>query len=265
MRAALLGLPIDLLDAEQTVEAVERLVDAGGVHQHVVLNAAKVVQAQSDEGLRAGIEGCELINADGMSVVWAGRLLGVSVPGRVAGIDLMNRLLALAARREWPVYFLGARQEVLEKAVRVETTRHPGLVVCGYRNGYWAPDEEGEVVRQVAAASPQLLFVAMPSPKKEQFLARHRAVLQVAFVMGVGGSFDVVAGVTSRAPLWMQKSGLEWLHRLRMEPRRMLRRYAVGNTRFILLVAQYWLKQRQSRLSDTITEGSAVNNHPKES
>src|SRR5664280_3272897 len=158
MRAALLGLPIDLLDAEQTVEAVERLVDAGGVHQHVVLNAAKVVQAQSDEGLRAGIEGCELINADGMSVVWAGRLLGVSVPERVAGIDLMDGLLALAASREWPVYFLGARQEVLESTVQVETTRHPGLVVCGYRHGYWAPDEECEVVRQIAATSPLLLF-----------------------------------------------------------------------------------------------------------
>jgi N-acetylglucosaminyldiphosphoundecaprenol N-acetyl-beta-D-mannosaminyltransferase len=254
MRATLLGLPICLLDTKDTLATIERLIDEGGVHQHVVLNAAKVVQAQDDDELRAAIEGCELINADGMSVVWAGRLLGVSVPERVAGIDLMDGLLALAASREWPVYFLGARQEVLESTVQVETTRHPGLVVCGYRHGYWAPDEECEVVRQIAATSPRLLFVAMPSPKKEQFLARHRAVLQVAFVMGVGGSFDAVAGVTSRAPLWMQKSGLEWLHRLRMEPRRMLRRYAVGNTRFILLVAQYWLKQRQSRRSDTITD-----------
>lgn len=252
-RRELLGVWVDLLDMRATLNQVERLINSGGVHQHVVLNAAKVVQAQSDDKLRAAIGGCELINADGMSVVWAGRILGVAVPERVAGIDLMDRLLALAARRHWPVYFLGARQEVLEKTVQVETARHPGLFVCGHRNGYWTPDEEGEVVGQVAATSPQLLFAAMPSPKKEQFLARHRAVLQVPFVMGVGGSFDVVAGVTSRAPLWMQKSGIEWLHRLRMEPRRMVRRYAVGNTRFILLVAQYWLKERQSRRSDTIT------------
>ncbi len=238
-RVRLMDLPLDLLSMEETLLVVEDMVSRGGVHQHVVLNAAKVVQAQTDVALREAIESCELVNADGMSVVWAGRLLGERVPERVAGIDLMERLLARAALRKWPVYLLGARQEVVERVAEIERDRHPGLLIAGYRNGYWAPDEETAVVGQVALARPKLLFVAMPSPIKEQFLARHRAVLQVPFVMGVGGSLDVVAGITARAPSWMQRSGLEWLYRLKEEPRRMVRRYAIGNTKFLLLLVHH--------------------------
>jgi len=149
---------------------------------------------------------------------------------------LMEELLARAALRRWPVYLLGAREEVVSKVAAVEQQRHPGLVVAGYRNGYWTPEQEDDVVRAVAIARPKVLFVAMPSPQKEHFLARHKETLRVPFVMGVGGSFDVVAGVTSRAPRWMQATGIEWVYRLIQEPRRMARRYAVGNTKFILLV-----------------------------
>lgn len=245
-RIRLMGLPLDPLTMEETVASVERMVVGGGVHQHVVLNASKVVQAQSDDILRDAIESCDLINADGMSVVWAGRLLRRHVPERVAGIDLMERLLARAAERGWPVYLLGARQEVVERVAQIEQERHQGLAIAGSRNGYWSPHEEAAVVAEVAAARPKLLFVAMPSPKKEQFLARHRAVLEVPFVMGVGGSFDVVAGLTARAPAWMQRLGLEWLYRLKQEPRRMARRYAVGNTRFVMLLLVELRRQRHS-------------------
>jgi N-acetylglucosaminyldiphosphoundecaprenol N-acetyl-beta-D-mannosaminyltransferase len=237
VRSHVLGLPIDLLDMHGTVQEIERMVAAGGVHQHVVLNASKVVQAQGDGTLREAIEGCDIVNADGMSVVWAGRLLGVPVPERVAGIDLMDQLLTKAAEKRWPVYFLGARNDVVARAVEVETQRHTGLVVAGFRNGYWSPAEEQTVVQEIADVHPTLLFVAMPSPKKEQFLLRHKHVLKVPFVMGVGGSFDVVAGVTTRAPRWMQRTGLEWAYRFKQEPRRMAKRYIVGNSKFIALVA----------------------------
>lgn len=242
-RTRLLNLPLDPLTMEQTVSAVESLILAGGVHQHVVLNASKVVQAQTDDELRRAIESCDLVSADGMSVVWAGRILGIPVPERVAGIDLMERLLGRAAARGWPVYLLGARQSVVEQVARIEAARHPGLLIAGYRDGYWSAEQEDDVVAAVAATRPALLFVAMPSPRKEQFLARHRDVLEVPFVMGVGGSFDVVAGITSRAPEWMQRAGLEWLYRLKEEPRRMLRRYLLGNTRFIVLLARHRLSR----------------------
>lgn len=247
MRGSLLGIPIDLLGFEETLNVIERLITAGGVHQHVALNAAKIVAAQKDLGLRRAIEGCEVISADGMSLVWAGRLLGVPLPERVAGIDLMAALLERAARLGWPVYFLGATQHVVERAVSVETQRNPGLKIAGYRNGYWCPTDESTVVEVIARSKPRLLFVAMPSPKKEQFLAEHKHLFDDCFVMGVGGSFDVIAGATTRAPKWMQQSGLEWVHRLRLEPRRLARRYAVGNTKFILGVLRALLRGRSNK------------------
>jgi N-acetylglucosaminyldiphosphoundecaprenol N-acetyl-beta-D-mannosaminyltransferase len=243
-RVELLGLPVDALTLEETLDRAEDLIRAGGAHQHVVLNAAKVVQAQDDADLQAIIRSCDLVNADGMSVVWASRLLGEPLPERVTGIDLMDALLARAASRGFPVYFLGAREEVVRRVVEVECERHPGLEVAGYRNGYWTPDQEKEVIEAVAAACPAILLVAIPSPRKEQLLARHRETLAVPFTMGVGGSFDVVAGVTSRAPAWMQRTGLEWLHRLMLEPRRMFKRYLVGNTKFVLLVIREWRRAR---------------------
>lgn len=243
-RIELLGLPLDALDMDQTLERIEAFVTSERSHQHVVVNAAKIVQAQDDPELARVISTCDLINADGMAVVWAARLLGQRVPERVAGIDLMDRLLARAAARGWRVYFLGARQEVVEEVVQREQVRHPGLVVAGYRNGYWDAAEEDAVVEQVAAARPDVLLVAMSSPKKERFLDAHKSTLAIPFVMGVGGSFDVVAGRVTRAPLWMQRAGLEWLHRLLQEPRRMARRYLVGNTRFVVLVLREWRRSR---------------------
>lgn len=239
-RVQLLGLPVDALDMAQTLDRIESFVGSGRPHQHVVVNASKIVQAQDDDELARVISECDLINADGMAVVWAGRLLGQRLPERVAGIDLMDSLLARAAQRGWRVYLLGARSEVVTEVVQREQERHPGLVVAGFRDGYWKPEQEADVVAAVAATRPDVLLVAMPSPKKEHFLGKHRDQLSVPFVMGVGGSFDVVAGKVTRAPLWMQRAGLEWLHRLLQEPRRMAKRYVVGNTRFILLVLKHW-------------------------
>lgn len=243
-RIELLGLPVDALAMEATLHRIETFVESGTAHQHVVVNAAKVVQAQDDPELARVIRECDLISVDGMAVVWAGRLLGRPVPERVAGIDLMDNLLARAAQLGWRVYFLGARQDVVEDLVRREQRAHPGLVVAGFRNGYWQAHEEQSVVEAVTATRPDILLVAMSSPRKEQFLGAHKAQLAVPFAMGVGGSFDVVAGRVTRAPLWMQRIGLEWLHRLAQEPRRMAKRYVVGNTRFIILVVSHWRAAR---------------------
>ena len=231
----LFGVPLHPLTMSATVDRIADLLRAGGRHQHVALNAAKVVALHDDPSLAAIVRNCSVVSADGQAVVWAARLLGVDVPERVAGIDLMEELLAAAAVEGWSAYFLGAKDDVVAAAVEEECHRHPGLRVAGFRNGYWTPDEEAGVVAEVAASGADLLFVAMPTPRKERFLAEHLDKLGVPFAMGVGGSFDVVAGVTSRAPGWMQRLGLEWAHRLLQEPRRMFRRYLVGNTRFIAM------------------------------
>ena len=229
------GVPLHPLTMAETVARVEELVADGGPHQHVVLNAAKVVQVKDDPALRDIVRSCALVNADGQAVVWGARLLGVDVPERVTGVDLMDELLDRAAELGWSVYFLGATEDVVRKVVEIQQATRPTLQIAGFRNGYWTADEEAGVVAGVAKTKPTLLFVAMPTPRKEFLLAEHLDALGVPFVMGVGGSFDIIAGLTKRAPGWMQRAGLEWMYRLLQEPRRMFRRYLVGNIRFILI------------------------------
>jgi N-acetylglucosaminyldiphosphoundecaprenol N-acetyl-beta-D-mannosaminyltransferase len=155
----------------------------------------------------------------------------------VAGIDLMLRLFALAEQRGLPVYILGARQEVLERAVGRLRERHPRLQVAGYNHGYFTDAETPAVCAEIRASGAKLLFVAIPTPRKEFFLGEYGPQLGVPFVMGVGGAIDVVAGITRRAPRLWQRAGLEWLYRLIQEPRRMFSRYVRTNTRFIWMVA----------------------------
>ncbi len=174
--------------------------------------------------------------------MWASRILGQPLPERVAGIDLFVAILERAASTGHSVYFLGATDEVLDELVRRISRRFPTLRIAGSRNGYWSDD--GEVIDAVRAAHPDFLFLAIPSPRKEFWLNEHLQALGVPFVMGVGGSFDVLAGKVKRAPLWVQKLGCEWLYRVCQEPRRMWKRYLFGNARFIQLTFKEWRRTR---------------------
>ena len=230
------GCLIDPLDMEQTLDRCEELIASGGIAQHVAINAAKIVAMQRDPELRSIVQGCELVSADGQSVVWASRLLGHPVPARVAGIDLMQELLGRSERKGLSVYFLGAKDEVLQRAVAGIRERYPELVIAGARDGYFDDSEGQAVADEVRAAKPDILFVAISSPKKEYWLGTHGREIGVPFIMGVGGSIDVMAGITRRAPRPLQRLGLEWAFRLAQEPGRLWRRYLTTNTRFVGLV-----------------------------
>jgi N-acetylglucosaminyldiphosphoundecaprenol N-acetyl-beta-D-mannosaminyltransferase len=245
--AHVLGCRIDRLDLPGTVAHVEELIEAGSYTQHMAINAAKLVYMRDDPALQEVIAGCGLVNADGQGVVWASRLLGDPLPERVAGIDLMHELIALAERRGWPVYFLGARPEVLQRALERIREQHPALAIAGARDGYFDDAEAAQVAAEIREAGPQIVFVAMSSPRKELFLGEHGPGLGAPFVMGVGGAIDVVAGVTKRAPRAWQRLGLEWLYRLLQEPRRMFRRYAVTNARLAWLVTRELLSEGPGR------------------
>jgi N-acetylglucosaminyldiphosphoundecaprenol N-acetyl-beta-D-mannosaminyltransferase len=241
-KVTLFGVPVDNLTLAETVDRIEEMIrqarqpgTATATHQHVVVNVDKIVKLQRDPELREAILGCDLINADGQPVVWASRLLGRPLKERVTGVDLFDALIDRCAARGFRPYLLGARPAVVERVAGILQSRVP---LAGWRNGYWSGDEEAGVVAQIRQARPDILFVAMSSPKKELFLKRWKAELQVPFVMGVGGTFDVVAGVVGRAPRWMQRCGLEWLYRLLQEPRRMWRRYLVEDMAFFWLLAK---------------------------
>ena len=191
-----------------------------------VVNAAKVVNLRHDAVLRESLLECDMLLADGQSVVWAGRILGRPLPERVAGIDLFEALLELADREGRSIYLLGARPEVL--ATLTSIIRAPvagGRHGRGRGDGYFTDDEAAEVAEEIREAAPDMLFLGITSPKKEIFLGRYGDTLGVPVLHGVGGSFDVLAGVVQRAPARWQRAGLEWAYRLLQEPGRLWRRY----------------------------------------
>ncbi|MBG0827435.1 WecB/TagA/CpsF family glycosyltransferase [Planomonospora sp. ID67723] len=246
-RSSFLGLSLDALTLE---EAVARCAVAVAARENLtvgVLNAAKIVHMRADRRLRDSVTSCDLVLADGQSVVWASRVLGQPLPERVAGIDLFTSLMEEGSRRGWRVYFLGARPDVLGRMLTEVRRRYPGLVVAGARDGYFADHEAGEVAGEIGGAGPDLLFLGMTSPKKEIFLAEWAGRIKAGVVHGVGGSFDVLAGYTRRAPRSWQRLGLEWLHRLLQEPRRLGPRYLSTNLAFVRIVLSEYTAQRRAR------------------
>lgn len=243
-RIDVLGCPIDCLDMRGTIARIEEYIKERRICQHVVVNAAKFVEMRRDARLRDIIAGCDIINADGMPVVWASKILGTPLPERVAGVDLFQELIGVCARKGYRPFFFGARQGVVEKVVEEFRTRHPGLDAAGFRNGYYKPEDEEGIAALIRDSRADMLFVGFSSPQKEKFLNQWMPIMQVPFCMGVGGSFDIVAGRTKRAPVWMQNAGLEWFYRLIQEPRRMWRRYATTNPVFVWMVLRTFWKQR---------------------
>ncbi|MBN3804556.1 WecB/TagA/CpsF family glycosyltransferase [Paraburkholderia sp. Ac-20336] len=234
-RIELFGCPMDVATMDETVDVISARMEAGEFTQHVVVNVAKLVNMQSDTALSSSVRACDIVNIDGMGIVWGARLLGHQIPERVAGVDLFERLVQMAVLRDMPVYFLGATDDVVCRTTEVLKVRYPRLKIAGYHHGYFWDDEEG-MVEIIRLSGAKLLFVAITSPKKENFIDRWRDRLGVDFVMGVGGTFDVIAGKVRRAPPWMQRSGLEWAYRVAQEPKRMWRRYWVTNNRFAVML-----------------------------
>ena len=244
-RINFLDIPIDVLTMNETLYRVELAIKNQEHLHHTVVNAGKIVLMQNNKELRRSVIDADLINADGQSVVWAAQLLGKDIPERVSGIDLMEKLVSISHENKYKCYFLGATEEVVSKVVEIYRDQYSEDIIAGYRNGYFDKDEELQISKEIAASGANILFVAITSPKKEIFLNTYKEELQeVNFIMGVGGSFDVISGKVRRAPLWMQNSGLEWFFRVLQEPKRMWKRYLVGNTKFIFLVLKSLIKEK---------------------
>lgn len=240
-----LGCKIDRLTLDASAERCRRAIESGGYLQQISINAAKVVAMRDDAALREIAARSGLVNADGVSIVWAARALGSPLPGRVTGIDLMDRLLALAEEGGHGVYLLGARVEVLEEAVRRLLERLPRLHIAGYRDGYFDAEEVESVKAEIRSSGAALVFVAMGSPRTERWLGAHGHDLGVGVAMGVGGSLDVMAGRSRRAPASVQRLGLEWLYRLLQEPRRLAHRNLLSVT-FVGLLARELVRGRRA-------------------
>lgn len=238
-----LNINLDNLSMEETLAKIEQTIENKKQLLHVGVNASHIVDIQKDLALRKSINDGDIINVDGQSVVWASRILNKPLKERVSGIDLMIRLVELAHKKSYKIFFFGAKEEIVKEVVKRYTKEYSKDMIAGYRNGYFKKEEEQSIAQEIADSGANILFVGISSPIKENFLFENRDTLkQVNLIMGVGGSFDVIAGFVKRAPIWMQKSGLEWLYRLIQEPKRMWKRYLIGNTKFVVLVLREKLK-----------------------
>lgn len=240
-RRHFLGAPIHSLSMAETLQLADEAMRTRRPMLHTVINVAKLVNMGKNAELREDVCSADLINVDGAGVLWGARMLGIAIDERVAGVDVMTEMFALCAQKGYRPYLLGAEQHVLDAVASRLARDLPAVQIAGMRNGYFSADEEAGIVADINRSGADCLFVAIPTPGKERFLKRHRSVLQPSFVMGVGGSFDVYGGKVARAPVLLQKLGLEWLFRIAQEPGRLWRRYYDTNLAYAgLLWRAYW-------------------------
>jgi N-acetylglucosaminyldiphosphoundecaprenol N-acetyl-beta-D-mannosaminyltransferase len=244
VRRNFMGAPIDCLTLSETVAEADRAIRNRQLVQHVCINVAKFIKMRANRELDRDVRSSHIISVDGMGIVWAARLLGIAVPERVPGVDVMEGVIQICALNGYRPYFLGARPDVLEKSMANVLRRFPGLEIAGSQDGYFGPEQESEVVAAIKSSAADCLFIGMPTPRKERFLADHRDDLGVPFIMGVGGALDVLAGRVQRAPRLVQDLGLEWLFRTIQEPLRLGPRYLATNAVFAGIV----VKELTSRL-----------------
>lgn len=244
-RANILGFEVDRISLDDCVRYLDKAIEQRQSCHVVLVNAAKIVKAYLDKELALIINSADLVGADGVPIVWASWLFGRPLPGRVNGTDLMDKLIELSVEKGHSVYLLGARQEVIDRAVEGLCGTYPSLKIAGYRNGYFATkQDELNAVADIVASKPDVLFVGMSSPMKEKWVRRHIDRLStIPVIHGVGGSFDILSGLTKRAPRWMQNCGLEWFYRVLQEPGRMWKRYLFTNSIYIALVMRELLRR----------------------
>ncbi|MFQ5912221.1 MAG: WecB/TagA/CpsF family glycosyltransferase [Nitrospinota bacterium] len=237
----------DPITAPEAVELAAELVNSGKRGYLCTVNVAYLMTMRSNARLQHFVDRASFVVADGQPLVWVSRLLSTPLPQRVTGVDLVEALAERAERDGLGVYLLGARRELVEAVARRLTDRWPGLKLCGFGDGYFSLAEAPQRARAIAQSGAKILLVGMGVPRQEHFLEDHWAELGVNFAMGVGGSFDVLAGLRARAPRVIQKIGLEWLFRLAQEPRRLWKRYLVTNSQFLYHVARELLLRPDKR------------------
>jgi N-acetylglucosaminyldiphosphoundecaprenol N-acetyl-beta-D-mannosaminyltransferase len=213
-----LGVRVDDLDTEATLDRIEELLHAGGHHLVATVNPEFVMLARRDPEFHRLLESSALCLADGWGVTWAARRQGRPLPARVTGVDLIPALAGRAAQRGWRIFLLGAAPGVADSVADLLRAEHPALIIAGSHAGVAGPEGDEESLRRIAAARPDIVLVAYGAPRQERWIARNLARLEAGVGIGVGGSFDYLSGRVPRAPAWMRRAGLEWLFRLLRQP-----------------------------------------------
>lgn len=242
-RVNLLDVWVDALGRADALARIDAFVENRAPHQVVTVNVDFLRLARERSTFRTALNAADLAVADGMPLLWAARLLGDPLPERVTGIDLIGACAELAARRGYRPFFLGAAPGVAAAAAAALRARTPGLTIAGTYappKGAFDADEDRRMIDRVRAARPDMLFVALGAPRQDEWIHAHLAELDVPVCMGVGGSFDLLAGHVRRAPTPVQAAGCEWLWRLAQEPHRLARRYLIEDIPVAARVLAQW-------------------------
>ena len=235
---SILDVPVHAITTEKALEQVEQFMSESRLHQIATVNPEFIMKAEEDESFQRVLQGSDLCLPDGIGLLFASRWLRQPLPERVAGSDFVYKLAALSSEKGWRLFLLGAEEGIAQEAALVLKDKYQGLTVAGTCSGSPAVSENEAIVRQINASQADILYVAFGAPRQDKWIDRNRESLEtVRVAMGVGGSFDFITGRTVRAPLWIQRLGLEWLHRLIQEPWRWRRMMALP--RFAAKVAFY--------------------------
>ncbi len=219
-RAEILGVKVDAVTMAQAVESVEKLIAAQKNSIVATVNAEMLLRATQDDAFKKILNAAELVVPDGAGAVWAARHLGYEMPERVAGFDLVQELMKIAPSKGYKFFLFGASPGIADKAKLKARELYPRIEIVGTRNGYFTAADEPEIISQIKNSKPDILLAALGVPKQEKWLSAHKDELNIPVSIGVGGTFDVMAGVVKRAPLWMQRAKLEWLYRAMLQPSR---------------------------------------------
>jgi N-acetylglucosaminyldiphosphoundecaprenol N-acetyl-beta-D-mannosaminyltransferase len=238
------GVKIHPLRKQEFVDYIEESIDQKKKIVQSGINASSIVELRQSERLLQAYNNSDLINIDGMPVLWALRILGYKIHERVACPDLFEALLELAQTKKYSIFLFGAKEKNITQAVENIKKQYPSIIISGFRNGYFSEADESSIVQMINRSKTELLFLGMPSPQKEIFVEKYKLQLHVNYILGVGGFFDIVSGSIKRAPLWMQNIGLEWFYRFIQEPERLLGRYFKGNLIFVYMVIKEKLKNK---------------------
>lgn len=254
-RVRFLNAEYDPLTLEQTVDGVFRHVDVGPRGWLCTVNVAILMMMRGDRRLQKFVDDAAIVVADGQPIVWCARWFGHALPERVTGVDLVDAICERAARVDKSIYLLGATEEIVAGLAHRLRERHSTLRI-DFADGYFTKANAEARADRIRAAGADILFVGMGVPRQEIFIEEQWDRLGVGMAIGVGGSFDVLAGLRSRAPVWVQKLGMEWFYRLIQEPRRLFMRYLITNSQFIWLVISGLFKQRRIKHGDANTAGA---------
>jgi N-acetylglucosaminyldiphosphoundecaprenol N-acetyl-beta-D-mannosaminyltransferase len=260
----ILGAYVDCVTLAEATQRVHEFIESGLPHQVVTVNVDFIRQAQDDKLFMEVINRSDLAIADGMPLVWASGWLGDKLPERVTGVELVDQCCGFAAREGYRVFLLGGADGVAQSAAGVLTERHPGLQVAGAYSppiGEFSEEEDRKIVEMIKEARPHILLVAFGAPKQDTWIAKHQQSLSVPLALGVGGVFNFLTGRVKRAPIWMQRRGLEWLYRVSQEPARLWRRYFVNDLPVVTRLAFVALQMRM--LSLFMSPAGTYEPHPE--